>query len=165
MGDQLLEFSLRQVNELLMLKIMRKIHTSQASVMSCGTVLEGAPRPFCAQIRFILSATCCSVGARVLEWRWTGSLLPGGSLSSEIVSPEVQTKVRKKSRPPRSDNSSTPRSHAISSMSLLGRGGSTIGGRFCKAFRRSLSFRPIVKAHRFNRAERMERSSSEKLGP
>jgi len=92
MGDQLLEFSLRQVIKMLILKKMRQIHTSQASVISCGTVLEGAPRPFCAHIRFILSATCCSVGARVLEWRWTGSLLPGGSLSSEIVSPEIQTK-------------------------------------------------------------------------
>ena len=91
MSDQLLELSLRRVKWGVNDREKRKVQTSQASVMSCGTVLEGALRPFCAQIRFILSATCCSVGARVLEWRWTGSLLPGGSLSPETVSPENQT--------------------------------------------------------------------------
>ena len=70
-----------------------------------------------------------------------------------------------KSRPPRSVSNSTPLSHAISSTSLLGRGGSRTGGRFSSVFRRSLSFRPMVKAHRLSRAERIARSSSETLGP
>jgi hypothetical protein len=52
---------------------------SHARVMREGTAREGAVRPFCAQIRFMRSATCWRVGARVLECRWIGSRLPGGS--------------------------------------------------------------------------------------
>lgn len=47
----------------------RKGLTSHARVMREDTVREGSFRLFWAQMSFILSTTCCRVGARVLACR------------------------------------------------------------------------------------------------
>lgn len=118
--------------------------TSHAKFKRVGTVRLGALSPFCAHMRLIRSAMCCIVGACVVECKWIGRRLPGGS--------------------PRSDKTITPRSRAISSVSRR-RGGSICRGtrwRFCI---RSRSRFPTASAQRFSLRERIVRSSSGICGP
>jgi len=53
--------------------------TSKASISSEAACFEGADRLCCADIRFIRSQTCWSVGALVTDARCSGSRVPGGS--------------------------------------------------------------------------------------
>lgn len=55
-------------------------HTSKASINSEAASFEGADRLCCADIRFMRSQTCCSVGALVIDARWSGNRVPGGSI-------------------------------------------------------------------------------------
>ena len=54
-------------------------HTSKASISSEAACFEGADRLFCADIKFIRSQTCWSVGALVTDARCSGNRVPGGS--------------------------------------------------------------------------------------
>ena len=50
------------------------------------TGLEGTPRLFCAQMRFMRSAICWMVGARVMEAKWSGRRDPGGTAAMSLTS-------------------------------------------------------------------------------
>ena len=61
-------------------------HTSKASISNEAACFEGADRLCCADIRFIRSQTCWSVGALVTEARCSGNRVPGGSMPSSSAS-------------------------------------------------------------------------------
>ena len=54
--------------------------TSKASIRRDATSFEGALKLCCAAIRLMRSDMCCSVGARVMDAKFRGNLLPGGSV-------------------------------------------------------------------------------------
>lgn len=64
-------------------------HTSKASMSNEAACFGGAERLCCADIRFIRSQTCWSVGALVTDARCSGNRVPGGSVlpSSASVHP------------------------------------------------------------------------------
>jgi hypothetical protein len=61
-------------------------HTSKASISNEAACFEGADRLCCADIRFIRSQTCWSVGALVTDARCNGNRVPGGSILSSSAS-------------------------------------------------------------------------------
>ena len=61
------------------------VHTSKASIRSEAACFEGADRLFCADIKFMRSQTCWSVGALVTDARCSGNRVPGGSVHPSLA--------------------------------------------------------------------------------
>lgn len=68
-------------------------YTSTASISKEATSFEGVPMLFCAEMRLRRSEICCSVGARVIEARLSGSRLPGDSRGKLARNPDVEYEV------------------------------------------------------------------------
>ena len=68
-------------------------HTSKASISSEAACFEGADRLFCADIRFIRSQTCWSVGALVTDARCSGNRVPGGSTLPSSVFDDLKHEI------------------------------------------------------------------------
>ena len=69
-------------------------HTSKASISSEAACFEGADRLCCADIRFIRSQTCWSVGALVTDARCSGNRVPGGSIDPSLASGWSACKIK-----------------------------------------------------------------------